>query len=357
LTDIFEIQDDIAAAIARALQLRLYHAAKVNIPAYESYLKARYHMLRGTPEGYVLSRQSYEHAIALDPTFALAYSGYAENDLLHVLLGKVPADEVMPAVRARAQKALDVDPWLPEAHAIVGTVATLYDYDRREAERHFQLAIARESVSAAAHFLHASYYLLATDQREAAEEEIELVLRDDSLNKKLHYRLGVCRMMSDSEAASRSFQVALELDPNFLWGISMLSISYWWRGMNAEALAWASRAYSLASEYPLAAGLLAGMLVLAGEQTTAKNVVEKLGEGEAYGSPIGLMVFDSLIGEPETAAYWLEKAISQHLDASVFELLHTPLCKDLSSGSWWSTLSKFVDLPGGSAPSTAELKV
>jgi serine/threonine-protein kinase len=357
VTDIFEIQDDIAGAIARALHLRLYHAAKANIPAYECYLKARYNMWKGTPEAYTLSRECYEQAIALDPTFALAHSGYAENDLINVLLGRVPAEEAMPVVRAKARKALNIDPWLPDAHAIVGTVATLYDYDRHEAERHFQLAIARESVSAAAHFLHASYYLLATDQAEAAEEEIEEVLKDDPLNKALHYRLGVCRMNSDAEEASRAFQVALELDPNFIWAMTMLSITYWWRGMNAEGLVWAERAHSLAPDCALPAGLLAGTLVLTGEQAVAKIVVEQLGDGEAYGSPIGLMVFDSLVGESETAAYWLEKAIQQHCDAMAFELLHTPLCKGLSSGCWWATLSKLLDLGGRSAPSTAELRV
>jgi serine/threonine-protein kinase len=357
LADIFDIQADIGEAIARALQLRLYQADLVNVPAYESYLKARYYMLKGTPESYALSRQCYEQAIELDATFALAHSGYAENELIRVLLGRASADEAMPVVRARARRALDIDPWLPEAHAIVGTVATLYDYDRMEAERHFQLATARESVSAATHFLHASYYLLATDQPEAAEKEIELVLRDDPLNKALHYRLGVCRMESDPEEASRLLQVALELDPNFLWAMTMLSITYWSRSMNTEALAWATKTHALAQDAK-SAGLLAGTLMVMGEQAAAKNVVvEQLGDGTAYGSPIGLMVFDSLIRETENAAFWLEKAIQQRCDASAFELLHTPLCKGLSSGSWWATISKLLDRRGRSAPSTAELTV
>jgi serine/threonine-protein kinase len=356
LTDVFEIQDDIAEAIARALQLRLYHGTKVTIPAYEAYLKARYYMLRGR-EFCGLSRECYEQAIALDGTFALAHSGHAENDFYSVFSGTVPAAEAMPVVRARARRALDIDPWLPEAHAMLGTVATIYDYDRHQAERHFQLAIAREGVSTAAHLLHASYYLLATGEAEEAEEEIEQVLRDDPLNKALHYRLGVCRMKADAEEASRAFQVALEFDPNFIWAMTMLSITYWWRRMDAEALAWAAKAHSVTPDDPAPAGLLAGILICTGEPAAGKRVIEQLGDGQGYGSPIGLMVFDSLIGETDTAAFWLEKAIHQHCDLNAFELLHTPLCEGLSPCSWWATLSKIVDLAGSSSPLRAELKV
>jgi serine/threonine-protein kinase len=355
MTDIFDIQDDIADAIARALQLRLYHSARVKIPAYESYLKARYYMLKGTPESYALSRECYERAIAMDPTFALAHSGYAENELIRVLLGTAPAEEVMPVVRARARKALDIDPWLAEAHAIIGTVATLYDYDRPEAERHFQRAIARESVSSAAHYLHATYHLLATDQVEAAAEEIEQVLKDDPLNKALHYRLGVCRMKSEPEEGTRELQACLELDPNFHWAMTMLSINYWWRGMKAEALAWATKVHSQVPD-ALHGGLLAGMLMLAGEHASGKKVVDQLVNGRAYGGPVGLMVFDSLIDEPETAAYWLEQAIHQYGDAIVFELLHTPLCNGLSPGGWWAMISKFLDMDSERAPVHSEVQ-
>jgi serine/threonine-protein kinase len=354
LTEIFDIQDDIAGAIARALQLRLYRGSMVSIPAHEAYLKARYYMAKRTLESLALSRQCYEQAISLDDTFALAHSGYAAYHLVRTLLGITPGDEGMPIARARARKALSIDPGLPEAHAILGTVATLYDHDRHEAERQFELAIAREGVPPEGHILHASYYFLATGQAEEAAEELERALREDPLNSALHYKLGVCRLGSGEEAAPQ-FREALELDPNFTLAMVMLSIEYWWRGMNAEALAWAEKAHSLTPEDVMTAGLLAGMLVLNGDPARAKRVVSELGDGQAHGSPIGLMIFDSLVGETQTAKYWLEQAIRQYCDASAFELLHTPLCKGLASDSWWALLSKIGDVRNTTVPTKTEV--
>jgi serine/threonine-protein kinase len=344
LTEVFAIQDDIAGAIARALRLRLYHGPMVSIPAYETYLKARYYMSKRTSESLALSRECYEQAIALDSAFALAHNGYAEYCLVRALLGMVSGSEAMPVARAKAHKALDIDPSLPEARAVLGTVATLYDYDRQEAERQFELVRAHEGTSPEAHILHAFYHFLATDHAEEAEKELERALRDDPLNAALHYKLGVCRMASVGEAASREFHEALELDPKFVWAMAMLSMDYWWRGMNAEALAWAKKTHSLAPGEAMAAGLFAGMLVLNDEPTKAKRVVEELGDGQSFGAPIGLMVFDSLVGEMNTAAYWLEKALQQHCDAIAFELIQTPLGKGLTSGSWWGLLSKIGSL-------------
>ena len=58
----------------------------------------------------------------------------------------VPAREAMPIVREEARKALEIDPSLPEAHAILGIVAGAYDYDWKEAGRHFDLAMAQDLI-------------------------------------------------------------------------------------------------------------------------------------------------------------------------------------------------------------------
>ena len=53
----------------------------------------------------------------------------------------------MPRARELAQRALEIDPDLPEAHAMLGIVAGHYDYDWSEAERRFRLAVQREPLS------------------------------------------------------------------------------------------------------------------------------------------------------------------------------------------------------------------
>ena len=76
LTDVFAVQDEIAAAIAAALKLKLsgeaapVHRHTPNVPAYEAFLKGRYHMLKGTPEGWARGKDFLEQAVALDPQYA-----------------------------------------------------------------------------------------------------------------------------------------------------------------------------------------------------------------------------------------------------------------------------------------------
>lgn len=145
ITDVFKVQDEIAAAIAGALMVQLgpqaptvRHTAKLD--AYEAYLKARHLQWQLTPSSITRARDFYELAITLDPEFVLAHSGYADYYLM--LSGSlIPAHEAAPRIRLEAQKALDLDPSSPEAHAMLGAVASLYDYDRTEAERQFQLAM------------------------------------------------------------------------------------------------------------------------------------------------------------------------------------------------------------------------
>ena len=91
----------------------------------------------------------YEQAIALDPQFALAHAAYADYLFGRATVGMTPAHEAMPSARATAQRALELDPSLPEAHAVLGVLAAAYDYDWKEAERRFTLATADDSAVAA----------------------------------------------------------------------------------------------------------------------------------------------------------------------------------------------------------------
>src|SRR5580658_2090324 len=133
LTDIFAIQDEISAAIAEALRVKLSPqvAAKPRytpkLPAYEAYLKARHYHWKVTAESMARADEFYEQAIALDPQYALAYAFYADYLFGRGVLGMTPMREAAPAVRAVAQKALELDSSLPEAHAVLCTFAAAYD--------------------------------------------------------------------------------------------------------------------------------------------------------------------------------------------------------------------------------------
>ena len=150
LADIFAVQDEIAAAIADALKLKLSPAPErrmPSLPAYEAYLRYRYYQWRFTPEDSQRSRECLEQALALDPNFALPYVGLADYHLALAAVGGLPSREAMPRARELAMRALEIDPDLPEAHAMLGIVAGVLDFDWPETERRFRLAMAREPIS------------------------------------------------------------------------------------------------------------------------------------------------------------------------------------------------------------------
>ena len=116
MTDIFAIQDEIAAAIADALKLKLNPAPErrmPSVPAYEAYLRYRSYQWQFTPEASRRSRECLEQALALDPEFALPYVGLADYHFALGTVGRFPSGEAMPRARELTTRALQIDPGSP----------------------------------------------------------------------------------------------------------------------------------------------------------------------------------------------------------------------------------------------------
>jgi len=215
----------------------------------------------------------------------------------------------IPAIRASARNALQLDPSLSEASAILGAVAGLYDDDWREAERQLDIAGARESVSSAVHILYGYFYLLLRGRPQDAAAELRRGLRDDPLNAALHVTLSECLfMMGHRSEALEHLNEAVELEhEHSVWAVTLLAIDHYSHGLNAEAFAWAKRALSSADWNPMIIGLSAGFLVRNGEPIRATKVMEMLREGHSYGASIGQAAFHLVVGDIDKAACWLEK--------------------------------------------------
>ena len=116
-------------------------------------------LVRPSPESLARGKELLEHAIQLDPQFALPYSILGVHYTMQATLR--PAREVIPLARAAQQEALRVDPSLPEAHALLGVCAGM-DYCWSEAEAHWGLAMTREPVSRDVLFWYGNHYLMPT---------------------------------------------------------------------------------------------------------------------------------------------------------------------------------------------------
>ena len=179
MADLFALQDEIAQAIASALQVKLsgapapFEQYKPNLPAYEALLKARHYLGSFRPDLLPRIKEYFEQAIALDPKFALAHCEYGGYFGAMAVVGTLPANQALPMVRSLAQKALELDPSLPEGHAMLGMVAACLEYDWKEAERRFRLAMARDPVPVFVRLHYAMGYLLPTGRPAEAVQQLE----------------------------------------------------------------------------------------------------------------------------------------------------------------------------------------
>ena len=116
--DVFAIQNEIAVAIARALELELtqpgrFADAQPNVEAYDLYLLGRHHWHRRNPESLERAQQLFTAAIDLDPNFALAYSGLADTYMFLSSYAGLDHGEAMSKATAPVSERWSLAPSLP----------------------------------------------------------------------------------------------------------------------------------------------------------------------------------------------------------------------------------------------------
>jgi len=318
MADLFDLQDEIAQAIASALQVKLsgtqapLQQYKPSLPAYEALLKARHYTYSGRPDLLPRVKECYEQAIALDSKFALAHCEYGNYFFGLAFLGALPANQALPLSRSQAQKALELDPSLPEGHAMLGAVAAYLEYDWKEAERRFRLAMARDPVPVFVRLCYASIYLFLTGRPAEALQQLDLALQEDPLNLLLRPNRAAClAAVGRDEEAAAAYREILELNPAMAHAHEVLAYRHASRGDLDQALAHCEKAYALA---PLSnvIGMLAGLLKRTGEAQRAEELLQKLQPRDAFGAPRGLAVYHWVLREFDASADWIERAIDQH---------------------------------------------
>jgi TolB-like protein len=353
MTDIFAVQDEISQAISGALQLKLSPVRErrmPSLPAWEAYLKYRDYQWKFTPEASQRSRECLERALVLDPGFALPYVGLADYHLALSSVGGIPARDGMLRARDLARRALELDPDLPEAHAMLGIVAGHYDLDWKEAERRFRLAMTREPISCHLRQWHAAFYLSSVGRKEEARREIERVLKEDPLSQMWHYNYSetLQGLGLDDEALSAG-RKAVEIDPQFWLGWWHCGMLHSIHGRHADTRDCAGKAFAGASWSPYSLGLMAGVLAHGGEPEKAEALLANL-RADADTGPVGLACYHLVLGEIDRAVEWAGKAVEQRFPAVII-LVIRPFEPLLRQSAGWPALLKKMNLPA----STPEL--
>ena len=346
LSDVFAIQDEIAQAIATALQVEL--AAKPSeykpkLTAYEALLRGRYYRPKFTSDAHARAKECFEQAIALDPSYAAPHAELGLNYLLLAPNAVRTLTEVAPFVRAEAQRALELDPSEGNSQFLLGAVAAAHDYDWKAAAGHFAKAMSAISVSAEAHWAYAVHYLRALGLRQEAVEQMQRAVEQDPLN--VAWRAILAHTLSTSEMYDRALEElrkALELDeshwlPNFI-----LADTYLASGNLPEAAAAAEKAYRANPRHSMTWGILAAVLARRGEKDRAAALVREGGESP---NPIwGRVLYHLSCSEIDQAASWYERMIQQREPFAVIFASDSVL-KPLRMSGHWPKLARLMNLP------------
>ena len=176
-TTIFDVQDAIAARVARALPLRgMEEGTARGAPytrdpeAYALYASGRLAWTRQTDASLLQAIGFYQQAIALDPNYALAYSGLADSYAVLGVFGMRAPNEVFPQARRAVEKALAIDPDLAAAHAALGHIMVQYDHDWEGAAREYVRAKQLDPTIALTYHRRSILYALQGDTERALAE-------------------------------------------------------------------------------------------------------------------------------------------------------------------------------------------
>ena len=260
LTDVFAIQDDIAQAIASALQVTLTAKPAQTrhtpvLAAYEAVLKGRHQMLKHSPVSHARANDCFEQAMVLDPAYAEPHANLGTNYFLSGMSGLRSARETMPLVRAEAKEALSLDPSDPGPHFLLASVAAAYQYDWKQAAEHFTLAMAGASISAEAHWAYASLYFQPWGRFKESIAHMEGAVERDPLNA--FWRGVLASHLTHAGLHDQAIQQAneaLEIDDSNIAPSVTLGEAYVSMGRWADAAAALEKAYRLQPQYALSTG-------------------------------------------------------------------------------------------------------
>ncbi len=223
MKDVSSLQGDIGREIASRLRLQLSGEEKQrmmgpgtqNQEAYQLYLRGRFFFAQRTESGLRRAIENFQHAVALDPSYAQAYASLAIA--YDVGRGYLPPEEsrTLPSGKAEAERAVQLDPMLSEVHVALAVVKTS-TFDWASAEREFKVAIETNPNDANAHYFYAIEYLLPQKRFDEATAEYRKALQLDPLSGVINQNLGVELMIAKRfDEAREQFRKTLELDPKF----------------------------------------------------------------------------------------------------------------------------------------------
>ncbi len=356
--DVFGVQQDVARAIAAAVRANLPRpaasAARSIIPeAVEAFLRGTYLLAKGTDTDRDQARVAFEQAIEIDPNFARPYAYLA---VMYAHGGAIRAGgggEGRKLTRQWAEKALQLDDSLAEAHTALGWLA-ISDWDFKNAEREFKRAIELNPSYATARAWYAQF--LGSMQRypEAfvqGEMAMQLAPGDPVI---VSHAVEPYINGGRVDEAIAHWKTTLEIQPDY-WGAHyFLALAFMKKGLHRDAVAEAEETIRLGEHSSLNLSLLASVYATAGNRDKALSILSELeagssGKATARPGEVALARVYAALGERDRALALLERAYQAHGPGLAF--INTwPQFDALRSDPRFRDLVRRVGLPVAEVP-------
>jgi len=323
LKDVFELQEEISRTIAGTLKLKLMggeisgiaEPGTRDLEAYTLCLRGRHYASRRTTEALQQAIGCFEQAVTLDSGYAVAW---AELGSCHALRGfdefaDLPPHEAMPRAKDAIQKALALNPALGEAHAWLGVIAFLYEWDWVRAEQELLRALTLNPQYPLAHLWY-GILLAALGRHDESILSATRALRLDPMSTTANLSVGRCyywaRRLDD---ALQAVQATLELESRqhlcYIW----LGRIYNAQGRPTEALAALRKGVELTGTSPYLSAVLGHTYGILGQRDDATESMAQL-RSETSGRWVS-PVFESFVllglGDYDEASRALEAGYDQ----------------------------------------------
>jgi TolB-like protein/DNA-binding winged helix-turn-helix (wHTH) protein/Tfp pilus assembly protein PilF len=359
-TDIFVVQDSIATSIVNALALNLNSEERTrlvkrytsNPDALDYYNRGRVNELKITKEGLLKAIDFFDRAIKADPNYALAYAHKADAYRALGISGFANNNEVLPKVLELAQRALEIDGSLAEAHLQVAMYDYFYLRDLTAAEAKFKQVIEMNPYDFQAH-LGLAWVLLSTKRQEEAVAEARRA-RESSPMTPLAFALEsqILLRTGHVDEAILEAQKALDFEPNFWVAHLHLGTAYASQKQYDQATAEYEKAIHLAPETFIPKIALARLFILRGDHKGAYAIARELEShrSERFIKLSSLAAIYSGLGNKDRALDLLEKAVEER-ELLFFGFQDETLFDNLRSEPRYRDILRRLNLDTSRAPS------
>jgi TolB-like protein/Tfp pilus assembly protein PilF len=355
-TDVLVMYGEMAGAIADNIQVkltaqeetRLAGARQVNAEAYDAYLKGMFHWQRYNLEDLEAALQYFESALEKDPNFALAHTGIGLVWMLYATAGTVPANEAAPKSVAAAERAVELDDTLAEAHYALAVIRYGVEWDWEKAESSFQKAIELNPNFPDARAYYANF-LFIMHRPDEAIVHMERTMELDPFNPLFQCLYGAAFVfMRRYDEAIEQFQKRLKIVPNHAVATDMLALAFHQKGMYKDAFE-QIKVYYESMDFKEGIEALTRGYEKAGYQGAVRSAAEMWEElaQATYVLPSELVKLYAYAGNKEKTLDWLEKGVEVR-DPNMICIGVVPLWVDLLGDEpRYKELLRKMNLPVG----------